>query len=87
MVGPILEEISDEMSDQVIIAKLDIEKDGNTGTKYSIRVYPQCFYFQMAKLNLRKLERRQKVISSLGLKKIFNLDLILLQLDKEIQLS
>ena len=27
MVGPILEEISDEMSDQVIIAKLDIDKE------------------------------------------------------------
>ena len=40
MVGPILEEISDEMSDQVIIAKLDIDSEVNTGTRYSIRGIP-----------------------------------------------
>jgi len=37
MVGPILEEISDEMSDQVIIAKHNIDEQPNQPTKYGVR--------------------------------------------------
>ena len=31
-IGPILEEISDEMSNEVVIAKLNIDEEVNTGT-------------------------------------------------------
>ena len=55
MVGPILEEISDEMSDQVIIAKLDIDKEVNTGTKYSIRGIPTMLLFSNGEIKSTKV--------------------------------
>tara|TARA_B100000575_G_C22486351_1_gene321230 strand:- start:195 stop:410 length:216 start_codon:yes stop_codon:yes gene_type:complete len=55
MVGPILEEISDEMSDQVIIAKLDIDKEVNTGTKYSIRGIPTMLLFSNGEVKSTKV--------------------------------
>ena len=55
MVGPILEEISDEMSDQVIIAKLDIDKEVNTGTKYSIRGIPTMLLFSNGEVKYTKV--------------------------------
>ena len=39
-IGPSLEEISDEMSDQVTIAKHNIDNEPNTPTKYGIRGIP-----------------------------------------------
>ena len=39
-IGPALEEISDEMSDKVIIAKHNIDQEPNTPTKYGIRGIP-----------------------------------------------
>ena len=36
-IGPTLEEISDEMKDQVIIAKHNIDNEPNTPTKYGVR--------------------------------------------------
>ena len=55
MVGPILEEISDEMSDQVIIAKLDVDKEVNTGTKYSIRGIPTMLLFSNGEVKSTKV--------------------------------
>ena len=55
MVGPILEEISDEMSDQVIIAKLDIDKEVNTGTTYSIRGIPTMLLFSNGEVKSTKV--------------------------------
>ena len=55
MIGPILEEISDEMSDQVIIAKLDIDKEVNTGTKYSIRGIPTMLLFSNGEVKSTKV--------------------------------
>ena len=55
MVGPIIEEISDEMSDQVIIAKLDIDKEVNTGTKYSIRGIPTMLLFSNGEVKSTKV--------------------------------
>ena len=39
-IGPTLEEISDEMKDQVIIAKHNIDNEPNTPTKYGVRGIP-----------------------------------------------
>ena len=55
MVGPILEDISNEMSDQVIIAKLDIDKEVNTGTKYSIRGIPTMLLFSNGEVKSTKV--------------------------------
>ena len=60
MVGPILEEISDEMSDQVIIAKLDIDKEVNTGTRYSIRGIPTMLLFSNGEVKSTKVRATPK---------------------------
>ena len=39
-IGPSLEEISNEMSDQITIAKHNIDNEPNTPTKYGIRGIP-----------------------------------------------
>ena len=39
-IAPTLEEISNEMSDQVVIAKHNIDNEPNTPTKYGIRGIP-----------------------------------------------
>ena len=39
-IGPTLEEISDEMKDQVTIAKHNIDNEPNTPTKYGVRGIP-----------------------------------------------
>ena len=40
MIGPVLEELSDEMSAQIIIAKHNIDNEPNTPTKYGVRGIP-----------------------------------------------
>ena len=46
MVGPILEELSDEMSDKITIAKHNIDEEPNTPTKYGIRGIPTMLLFK-----------------------------------------
>ena len=41
-IGPILEEISDEMSNEVTIAKHNIDEEPNTPTKFGVRGIPHC---------------------------------------------
>ena len=40
MVGPILEEISEEMANDIVIAKHDIDSEPNMPTKYGVRGIP-----------------------------------------------
>ena len=40
MVGPILEEISNEMAEEIVVAKHDIDSQPNVPTRYSIRGIP-----------------------------------------------
>ena len=40
VIGPILEEISNEMSDQLIVAKHNIDTEPNTPVKYGVRGIP-----------------------------------------------
>jgi Thioredoxin domain-containing protein len=40
MVGPVLEELSDEMADKLVIAKHNIDDAPNTPTKYGVRGIP-----------------------------------------------
>ena len=55
MIGPVLEEISGEMSDQVIIAKHNIDDEPNTPTKYGIRRIPTMLLFKEGELKATKV--------------------------------
>ncbi len=46
MIGPVLEELSDEMSTQVTIAKHNIDNEPNTPTKYGVRGIPTMLLFK-----------------------------------------
>ena len=54
-IGPTLEEISDEMKDQVIIAKHNIDNEPNTPTKYGVRGIPTMLLFSGGELKATKV--------------------------------
>ena len=54
-IGPVLEEISNEMSDQVTIAKHNIDNEPNTPTKYGIRGIPTMLLFKDGALKATKV--------------------------------
>jgi len=54
-IGPALEEISDEMSEKVIIAKHNIDLEPNTPTKYGIRGIPTMLLFKGGELKATKV--------------------------------
>ena len=54
-IGPALEEISEEMSDKVIIAKHNIDQEPNTPTKYGIRGIPTMLLFKGGELKATKV--------------------------------
>ena len=54
-VAPILEEISNEMKDQVIIAKHNIDQEPNQPTKWGIRGIPTMLLFKDNELKATKV--------------------------------
>ncbi len=46
MVGPVLEQIADEMKGQVTIAKINIDENPMTPSKYGIRSIPTMILFK-----------------------------------------
>jgi thioredoxin 1 len=54
-IGPVLEEISDEMKDEVVIAKHNIDEEPNSPTKYGIRGIPTMLLFKDGKLKATKV--------------------------------
>ena len=54
-IGPTLEEISDEMANEVIIAKHNIDNEPNTPTKYGIRGIPTMLLFKDGELKATKV--------------------------------
>ena len=54
-IGPTLEEISNEMSDHVTIAKHNIDNEPNTPTKYGIRGIPTMLLFSGGELKATKV--------------------------------
>ena len=54
-IGPTLEEISNEMSSDVIIAKHNIDNEPNTPTKYGIRGIPTMLLFKSGELKATKV--------------------------------
>ena len=54
-IGPILEEISEEMKDQVVIAKHNIDEEPNAPTKYGVRGIPTMLLFKYGQLKATKV--------------------------------
>jgi thioredoxin 1 len=54
-IGPVLEEISDEMKDLVVIAKHNIDEEPNTPTKYGVRGIPTMLLFKDGQLKATKV--------------------------------
>ena len=54
-IGPALEEISEEMKDQVIKAKHNIDQEPNTPTKYGIKSIPTMLLFKGGELKATKV--------------------------------
>ena len=54
-IGPVLEEISDEMKDQIVIAKHNIDQEPNTPTKYGIKGIPSMLLFKGGELKATKV--------------------------------
>ena len=46
IIGPILEEISEEQKDRIIIAKINIDENQETPNKYGIRGIPTLMLFK-----------------------------------------
>jgi len=54
-IAPVLEEISNEMQDTVVIAKHNIDQEPNTPTKYGIRGIPTMLMFKGGELKATKV--------------------------------
>ena len=54
-IGPTLEEISDEMSNDIVVAKHNIDNEPNTPTKYGIRGIPTMLLFKGGELKATKV--------------------------------
>ena len=54
-VGPILEEISNEMSNEVVVAKHNIDEHPNQPTKYGVRGIPTMLLFKDGELKSTKV--------------------------------
>ena len=55
MIGPILEEISNDMSDQIIIAKHNIDENPNRPVQYGVRGIPTMLLFKDGELKANKV--------------------------------
>ena len=55
MIGPILEEISNEMTNEITIAKHNIDEEPNTPTKYGVRGIPTMLLFKDGELKSTKV--------------------------------
>ena len=54
-IGPTLEEISDEMANEIIVAKHNIDNEPNTPTKYGVRGIPTMLLFKGGELKATKI--------------------------------
>jgi thioredoxin 1 len=55
MIGPILEEIAGEMQGQLTVAKMDLEENPMTPTKYGVRSIPTLILFKNGKPHATKI--------------------------------
>ena len=54
-IAPALEEIAEEMSDKVIVAKLNIDENPSTPTKYGVRGIPTLMLFKDGQVAATKI--------------------------------
>ena len=54
-IGPVLEEISDEMKEEIVIAKHNIDNEPNIPTKYGIKGIPTMLLFKGGELKATKV--------------------------------
>ena len=54
-IGPVLEEISNEMQDQVVIGKQNIDEEPNAPTCYGVRGIPTMLLFKDGQLKATKV--------------------------------
>jgi len=54
-IAPVLEEISNEMKDQITVAKHNIDKHPNQPTKYGVRSIPTMLFFKGGELIATKV--------------------------------
>ncbi len=54
-IAPTLEEISEEMKDQVVIAKHNLDQEPNTPTKYGVKSIPTMMIFKGGELKATKV--------------------------------
>ena len=54
-IGPTLEEISNELSNEITIAKHNIDNEPNTPTKYGVRGIPTMLLFKGGELKATKV--------------------------------
>lgn len=60
MIAPALDELSDEMADQLAIAKINIDENPNTPMKYSVRGIPTLLIFKNGEVIAEKVGNVQK---------------------------
>ena len=59
-IGPVLEEISNEMNNDIIIAKHNIDENPNQPTKYGVRGIPTMLLFKSGELKSTKVGATSK---------------------------
>ena len=64
IIGPILEEISEEKKDSINILKLNIDENPNTPQKYGVRGIPTLMLFKEGKLIDTKVGSLPKTVLS-----------------------
>lgn len=55
MVGPIIEEVSNEYKDKAVVAKLDVDSNQEFAAKYGVRNIPTVLFFKGGELVDRKV--------------------------------
>lgn len=60
MIAPSLDELSDEMADQLTIAKINIDENPNTPMNYSVRGIPTLLIFRGGEVIAEKVGTVQK---------------------------
>ena len=50
ILGPIIEDVAEEMGDQVVVGKLDVDENQETATKFNVMSIPTILIFKAGKL-------------------------------------
>ncbi len=60
MIGPILEELSEEYAETVKIMKLNVDENNNTAIKYAVRSIPTLILFKGSKVQAQHIGSASK---------------------------